>query len=296
MDRLPASVLSDAMATTTSSHPVLVTGGTGKTGRRVAARLEALGTPARIGSRSADVPFDWDDDATWGPALRGVGAVFIAYAPDLAFPGAAETVDAFSRRAVGAGAQRLVLLSGRGEEGAERAERFVQEAGAAWTVVRCAVFAQNFDEGLLVDAVRAGELALPAGDVREPIVDADDIADVVVAALTDDAHAGRLYELTGPRLLSFQEAMDEIGRAVGRSLRYRPVSAGEFADQLRAAGLPDAEADGLAWLFTEIFDGRNGSVGDGVQRALGREPRDFADYVRRTAATGAWSPQPVAGA
>jgi uncharacterized protein YbjT (DUF2867 family) len=273
--------------------PTLITGGTGKTGRRVAAGLDALGLPVRVGSRRADIPFDWDDDGTWGPALEGVGAAYITYAPDLAFPGAAEIIDSFSRQAVAVGAQRLVLLSGRGEAGAVRSEEFVKASGAEWTIVRGALFAQNFDEGLFVESVRAGVLALNAGAVAEPFLDVEDIADVVVDALTDDRHVGKLYELTGPRPLTFADAAAEIAAAVGRPVEYVPITADEFRADLEAAGLPAEDAAGLAWLFGEIFDGRNQSLADGVQQALGRPPRDFSDYVRRAAATGVWSPQPV---
>jgi uncharacterized protein YbjT (DUF2867 family) len=281
------------MNNTTDPRPVLLTGGTGKTGRRVAERLEALGLPVRVGSRRADPPFDWDEPDTWAAALDGARAVYVTYAPDIAFQGGAEAVDAFVRQAVAAGARRVVVLTGRGEEEAEHAEELVKASGADWTIVRCAVFAQNFDEGLLVESVQAGTLAMPAGDVTEPFVDVEDIADVVTAALTDDRHIGQLYELTGPRLLTFHEAMAEVGAAAGRPVQYVPVSSDEFLAELRGAGLPEEEAAGLTELFAAIFDGRNQSLADGVQQALGRPPRDFAEYARRAAATGAWDPSPV---
>jgi len=277
----------------TSPLPILLTGGTGKTGRRVAERLEALGLPVRIGSRRSDPPFDWDEPRTWAAALDGVGAVYVTYAPDIAFPGGAEAVDALVRQAVEAGVRRVVLLSGRGEEEAVRAEDLVKASGADWTIVRCAVFAQNFDEGAFVESVRQGALGLHAGEVAEPFLDVDDIADVVAAALTDDRHIGQLYELTGPRLLTFHDAMAEISAAAGRPVRYVPISSDEFLADLRGAGLPEDDAMGLTELFAAIFDGRNQSLADGVQRALGREPRDFADYARRVAATGAWNPEPA---
>jgi uncharacterized protein YbjT (DUF2867 family) len=281
------------MTNFTDPRPILLTGGTGKTGRRVAERLEALGLPVRIGSRRADPPFDWDEPDTWAAALDGARAVYVTYAPDIAFPGGADAVDAFVRQAVATGARRVVLLSGRGEEEAEHAEELVKASGANWTIVRCAVFAQNFDEGVLVESVQAGTLAMPAGDVAEPFVDVDDIADVVTAALTDDRHIGHLYELTGPRLLTFHEAMAEVSEALGRPVQYVPVSSEEFVAGLRGAGMPDDEAAGLTDLFAAIFDGRNQSLADGMQRALGRPPRDFAEYARRAAATGAWDPSPV---
>jgi uncharacterized protein YbjT (DUF2867 family) len=277
----------------TDPRPILLTGGTGKSGRRVAERLEALGVAVRIGSRRADPPFDWEDPGTWAAALDGTRAVYVTFAPDIAFQGGADTVDTFVRQAVAAGARRVVLLSGRGEEAAEHAEELVKASGADWTIVRCAFFAQNFDEGLLVESVQAGALAMPAGDVAEPFLDVEDIADVVTAALTDDRHIGQLYELTGPRLLTFHQAVAEIGAAAGRPVQYVPVSSDEFVAELLGVGMPEVEAVELTRIFEAIFDGRNESLGDGVQRALGRPPRDFADYARRVAATGVWDPTPV---
>ncbi|MEU8380538.1 NAD(P)H-binding protein [Streptosporangium sp. NPDC048865] len=266
----------------------LVLGGTGKTGRRVVERLAARGLPVRVGSRSAEPPFVWEDPETWEAALRDVASVYVVYYPDLAFPGAAETVRSFVSRAVGSGVRRLVLLSGRGEEEARVSERTVQESGVEWTIVRTAWFSQNFSEDYLLEPVLSGEIALPARDVAEPFVDADDIADVVVAALTEDGHAGELYELTGPRLLTFSDAAAEISRATGRQVRYVPVSSDEYVAAAAGHGVPAEYVTQLAELFTGVLDGRNAHLGDGVRRALGREPRDFGDYARGAAATGVW--------
>jgi uncharacterized protein YbjT (DUF2867 family) len=275
-------------------RPTLVTGGTGKTGPRVAERLAARGVPIRIGSRSGSPPFDWSDWETWSAALHGAESVYVSYYPDLAVPGAMAAVRSFSDLAVLSGVRRLVLVSGRGEEEeAQRAEKVVQEAGVEWTIVRCAWFSQNFSEKYLLEPLLSGEVVLPAGDVREPFVDADDIADVAVAALTEDGHAGEVYELTGPRILTFADAVAEIGEATGREIRYVQVSVEEYASALNKEGVPAEVVSLLAYVFSEVLDGRNAHLSDGVQRALGREPRDFADYARDAAATGAWNPQPA---
>ncbi|MET7936234.1 NmrA family transcriptional regulator [Streptomyces sp. NPDC005322] len=274
---------------TTSSQICLVLGGTGKTGRRVADRLIRDGRQVRIGSRSGETPFDWEDRSTWAPALRGTAAAYIAYYPDVGDPGAAATLGAFAERAVEAGTRRLVLLSARGEDAALPAERAVQVPGAEWTLVRASWFCQNFDEGILRDGVLGGEIVFPAGDVKEPFVDADDIAAVAVAALTGDGHAGRVYDVTGPRLLTFAEAAAEIGRATGRTVRYVPVSVEEYGATLARDGLPDELVAFLTELFGALLDGRNAQLSDGVRRALGREAREFADYAREAAAGGAWA-------
>jgi uncharacterized protein YbjT (DUF2867 family) len=284
----------DAMQTiegetmTVNGKPTLVLGGTGKTGRRVVERLTARGLPVRVGSRSGEPPFDWENQATWAPALDGVGSAYVSYYPDLAVPGAVDTVGAFAELAVKRGVPRLVLLAGRGEPEAELAEEAVRDSGAELTIVRATWFSQNFSEDYMLDHVLSGVVALPAGDTPEPFVDAEDIADVAVAALTEDGHAGRLYELTGPRLLTFAEAIAEIALATGRDIRFVPVSIEEHAAALAEHDVAPEVIELLTYLFSEILDGRNAHVTDGVRQALGREPRDFGDYARGAAASGVW--------
>jgi uncharacterized protein YbjT (DUF2867 family) len=267
----------------------LVLGGTGKTGRHLVTRLTGRDLPVRIGSRSGGVPFDWADRSTWTAALQGVRAVYISYYPDLAVPGAADTIGAFAQLAVDSGARRLVLLSGRGEDEAAACEKTLAAAGADWTVLRCSWFAQNFSEGHLREPVLGGEVALPAGPVGEPFVDTRDIADVAAAVLTEDGRVGETYELTGPRLLTFAGAVAEIAAATGRPIVFTRVPMAEYAAALAAAQVPADVIELLTYLFTTVLDGRNAQPGGGVQRVLGRAPRDFGTYARETAATGVWN-------
>ena len=280
------------MAYQPDQKPVLVLGGTGKTGRRLIERLKALGVPTRLGSRNAEPPFEWNDRATWPAALEDTSAAYITYQPDLAVPGAVEAVDEFTSLALSRDVRRLVLLSGRGEEEAQRAEQVFQSSGADWTILRASWFSQNFSENFLLDAVLSGTVALPVGDVKEPFVDVDDIADVAVAALTQDGHEERLYELTGPRLLTFADAIGAIAEAADRPISFLEITPEEYAEGLKRYDLPQDVASLVMYLFTTVLDGRNAYLADGVQQALGREPRDFTDYARETAATGIWESQP----
>ena len=289
MGRLTAAELTGHMTDNTSRQTVLVLGGTGKTGRRIAARLTDAGWPVRIGSRTGEPRFDWEDPTTWAPALHGTGAAYLAYYPDVADPGAADTLRAFAEQAVRTGTRRLVLLSARGVDATLPAERAVAVDGAEWTVIRASWFFQNFSEGILRDGVLGGEIVFPAGDVQEPFIDVDDIAEVAVAALTGDGPAGRILDLTGPRPLTFADAAAEIARASGREVRYVPVSAKEYGAMLGGHGLPDDLVAFLTELFGTLLDGRNAHVTDGVRRALGREPRDIADFAREAAADGTWA-------
>jgi uncharacterized protein YbjT (DUF2867 family) len=270
------------------SSPILVIGATGKTGSRIVRRLTERDYEVRRGSRSAEIPFDWEDSKTWEAALDGTAAAYISYFPDLAFPGAVEKIEALCSVAKRVGVGRLVLLSGRGEHHARLGEEVVRSSGVKYTLVRAAWFAQNFSEGYLRDPVLSGVIAMPGGDVREPLVDVDDIADVAVAALTDDKHTGQLYEVTGPRLMTFREMAAELAFATGRNIEYLPISYDQFH-----ASLVEVADDFIADVFTgiarETLDGRNAYLADGVQLALGRSPRDFLEFARSAAATGTWT-------
>jgi len=269
--------------------PTVVLGGTGKTGRRVAAGLRARRIPVRIGSRSGTPAFDWHRPGTWTPVLAGAASVYLAYSPDAGFPGADDTIGALAAQAVRAGVRRMVVLTGRGEPGALRSERAVQSSGIDWTIVRSSFFAQNFSEDIFVDALNSGTLAFPAGDVAEPFIDVQDIADIAVTALTEQGHSGQIYEVTGPRLITFAAAVAEISRAIGCEIRYVPVLPGEYRAGLIDAGAPVEFAEPFSDLLADVLDGRNAHLNDGVQRALGRPPREFSDYVARAAADGVWN-------
>lgn len=273
---------------------ILIIGGAGKTGRRVSERLRAQGLQTRDVSRSTTPSFDWTNSTTWAGALDGVSKAYVTYQPDLAVEGASDAIANLVALARDKGLDQVVLLSGRGEPGAQRAEAELQKSGVDWTVVRASWFAQNFSEGYLLDGVLAGEISLPAKPVPEPFIDIDDIADVAVAALTDDRHRNRVYEVTGPRAMTFANAVAEISTAIGRPIRFTQSSPEDFAAAMRPY-VPNDVVELLLDLFTVVLDGRNVNVMNGVQEALGRPARDFSDYVRTTAATGAWNVPPGSG-
>ncbi|ULJ71131.1 NmrA family NAD(P)-binding protein [Rhizobium gallicum] len=267
---------------------IILVGGAGKTGGRVASRLKERGIRSRFASRSSTRPFDWENRATWPAALEGATSAYVTFQPDLAVAWAADAIGEFARTAVDCGLRHIVLLSGRGEDGAERSEEMLKAAGIGYTILRASWFCQNFSEGAIKDSIAAGELVLPAGEVKEPFTDADDIADAAVAALTDQRHLGKTYELTGPGALTFREAVSEIATATGRTIRYRQVSMEDFKAGLTSADLPAGTIDLLEELFGKVLDGRNSRVMNGVAEILGRPPKNFSQYARETAVTGIW--------
>jgi uncharacterized protein YbjT (DUF2867 family) len=270
-----------------TNDPILVIGATGKTGSRVAAKLEAKGLPVRRGARRSETPFDWDAPETWAPVLKGVTKAYVTYFPDLAFPGAIEKLEDFAQRALDSGLKHLVLLSGRGEHFASLGEEVIRNSGLGFTIVRSAWFAQNFSEGYLRDPILAGVLPMPGGDIAEPIIDIDDIADVVVAALTEEGHMGKRYEVTGPRLMTFAEMAEVLSSTLGQPIRHIPISFEDFHANVAASG-DTFVADVFTTIARETLDGRNAYTADGVEDAIGRKPRDFTDFARTAMSAGAW--------
>lgn len=275
----------------TTSDPILVLSGTGKTGRRIVGRLRGAGHQVRPASRRSTPRFDWDDRSTWADVLDGVSRVY------LALPLTPAPVAEFVDQAVAGGVQRLVALSGRGADrwqsgfGQEMLdlEHAVRTAGVQWSILRASNFAQNFDEDVFHDLVVAGELALPVGGVPEPFIDVEDVADVAAALLTEDDWVDQVVEVTGPEALAWDQAVATIAGATGREVRFTDIPPEEYAALLRSHGVPAPDVHALETMFAELRRGLLTEPTDGVRQVLGRAPGTFADYVARTAAAGAWA-------
>lgn len=265
----------------------LILGGAGRSGSRILNRLIAADVPVRRASRRTG--FDWDDRATWATSLGGIRAAYVCFTPDLAFPGVPEKMEALGILAANQGVERLVLLSGRGEEGARASEAALRSGGVPTTVLRCSWFQQNFSEHFLTGPVRRGRLRLPAPDIPEAFVDLDDVADVAVLALTGSNPEDDTYELSGPELLTFAQAAEILAEACGRPVAFESVDVPTFVEDLAQDGVPPQEAEPLAYLFTDILDGRNASLSDGIQGLLRRQPSSLQTYARRAAQSGVWS-------
>ncbi len=273
----------------TKQNKILVIGGTGKTGRKVVEGLKQQNQNVRVGSRSKDPVFNWDDPTTWPKALAGMDKVYIVYYPDLAVPGALEAIKGLIEEAKKAGVKKAVLLSGKGEKEAERCEQVVANSGLDYTLVRASWFNQNFSESFLLEPILAGHVALPMPHAKIPFVDTGDIAEVVVKVLLDDAHNGKTYEITGPKVLTFEEAVKEIAVGTGKTINYQAVSLEAYNSMMKAAGVP---ADYI-WLFDYLFrevlsKDENQVVTGDVEKVLGRKATDFGEYVQATVRTGVW--------
>ncbi|MDN5217466.1 NmrA family NAD(P)-binding protein [Fulvivirgaceae bacterium BMA12] len=272
------------------THNILVIGGTGKTGRRVVDGLMQQGHNVRIGTRKNNPAFDWNDPSTYAAALKGMDRAYIVYYPDLAVPGAKDAITALTETALKEGLEKVVLLSGKGEAEAEACEQIVATSGLNFTIVRASWFNQNFSEGAFLDFVLAGHVALPMPEAEIPFVDAGDIADVVTKVLVDDTFNGQTITVTGPRKITFKEAVDIMAKEIGRDIQYQPISIDEFKEGMKAAGLPDSYVWLFGYLFKEVLgNADNQVVSNDIERVLGRAATDFKEFVEQTAGTGVWN-------
>jgi uncharacterized protein YbjT (DUF2867 family) len=273
---------------------ILILGGTGKTGRRIAQKLNQMGKTIRIGSRSAQPSFDWSNPNGWAAVLEGIEKVYITFQPDLAVPGALQAIERFTAEALKAGVQKMVLLSGRGEKEAQLCEQVVMNSGADWTIVRASWFNQNFSESFFLDPILAGYVALPKGEAKVPYVDANDIADVVVETLLNDQHNGQIYELTGPEQLTFPQIVEAIAKATGRTIKFEPTSMETYLKTLKELQVPDDYIWLINYLFEEVLTEENSTITNDVERVLGRKPTSFTEYAKAIAATKVWNPAEAA--
>jgi uncharacterized protein YbjT (DUF2867 family) len=272
------------------TRKILVLGANGKTGSRVIERLQKNNEiEIKIGSRFAAIPFDWENPETWNAVLAETDTVYITFQPDLAVPASSEIIRKFTLTATKLGVQKMVLLSGRGEKEAQVCEEIVKNTAHNWTIIRSSWFNQNFSESFFMESILAGFVALPRADVPEPFTDANDIADVVAECLLNDKHNGQTYELTGPELLTFPEAVAEIAKASDKEIRFQALTLNEYMQMLQEYQVPADTIWLINYLFEQVLDGRNSSVTNDIEKVLGRKATDFSTYAKEAAKTGIWT-------
>jgi uncharacterized protein YbjT (DUF2867 family) len=281
-----------------TNSTILILGGTGKTGRRIAARLRAADIPVRTAARTgANVHFDWDEPSTHDAALDGVGATYLV--PPALRTDHAEQVAGFVDRAEAAGVRHVTFLSARGVELAppEVSLRAIELDVASrtrltHTILRPGWFMQNFSEDFLRPAIRDhGVIPAPTGDGAVAFVHADDIAEVAAATLRDgQSHAGAGYTLTGPEALTFAEVAARISAVAGRRIAHLDVPAAEWISQTVAAGVPEAYAQMLGNIMGGVREGSEAATTDAVLRVTGHAPRTFESYLSDDETVARWTP------
>lgn len=269
---------------------ILVIGGTGKTGRRVAEKLIQLNQNVRIGSRNNNPSFDWNNTSTYAEALKGMDRAYITYYPDLAVPGAKEAINALTETALKSGLEKVVLLSGKGEKEAEACEEIVANSGLNYSLVRASWFNQNFSESFFLDPILAGHVALPMAAAEIPFVDADDIAEAAVKVMLDDSYNNKTITITGPRKLTFEEAIKEIAIQSDRVINFQAITLDDYIKSMKNAGLPNDYVWLLGYLFMEVLGNpENQNVSSDIEKVLGRKAVDFSEFAKKTAQTGIWN-------
>ena len=261
-------------------HPltVLVTGGTGKTGRRVADRLLPPAAPS-ASARARHPPFDWHDPATWPAAVDGVDAAYLAYAPDWRSPAPPRSSAPSPARRSTTASAGWCSCRAAARPGAGRAERLVQRGGRRVDDRAQRRVRPELHRGGFVERDRWC-LALHVADVAEPFVDVDDIADIAAAALA--RRPPRRPAVRGDRAPAAhvrRGARRRSGAAIGRP-SATCASRGEIVDGARRRRRAGRGRGDLVALFAKILDGRNSPLADGVRRALGRPAGDFRAVVR----------------
>ncbi|ULC58180.1 NAD(P)H-binding protein [Flaviramulus sp. BrNp1-15] len=275
-----------------SKNNILVIGGTGKTGRKVAQKLIELGHNVRIGSRLATPSFNWDNSENWTEAMQGIDNIYITFQPDLAVPGALDAIEELTKKAKSCNVKKLVLLSGKGEREAELCEQVIIHSGLDYTIVRASWFNQNFNESFLLEPILEGFVALPKAEVKTPFVDTDDIADVAVEALLHDKHNSKTYQLTGSKAITFKEAIEAIAKASNRNIIFTPIDLSTYIENLKQQGIPSDFVWLIEYLFSEVLGNPNNSkITNDIELVLGRKPIEFTDYTKETVKTGVWNPK-----
>lgn len=267
-------------------RPILLIGGTGKVGRRLARVLRDQGQEVRLASRSGgDVRFDWRDPETYDHALAGVDAVFIVG------PGSATDWSPLLRdllaRSVSAGVRRAVLLSARGVEflpggAVDRAERALREGPIPWSILRPSHFAQNFTEAMFVPV--DGVVVAPVARGKQAFVDVEDLAEVAAVLLTNPDFESDVVEVSGPEAIGFDAAVALLGDSAGQPFAFVDETPEQHVERLRAAGTPEGYITWRMAMLGGIRSGRDSRVSDGVPRVLGRPATSFAEWARREAA------------
>jgi uncharacterized protein YbjT (DUF2867 family) len=269
---------------------ILVIGGNGKTGRRVAENLTQLGHNVRVVGRKTNPAFDWENTDTYDAALKDMDRAYIVYYPDLAVPGSRDAISTLTKKALEAGLEKVVLLSGKGETEAEACEEIVANSGLNYTLVRASWFNQNFSEGAFLEFILNGVVALPMPEARIPFVDVNDIADVVSKAILDDSYNGQTITVTGPQKRTFKEVVEIMAEAIDKHIQFVSISIDEFKEGMKQAGLPDSYVWLFGYLFQEVLGNpENQEVSDDVAKVLGRPAIDFETFAKQTAATGIWN-------
>lgn len=184
-----------------------------------------------------------------------------------------------------AGLQKLVLMTAIGVDASDeipfrKAERYLEQSGLAYNIIRPNWFMQNFHTYWMKGILEENTISLPTGAARASFIDARDIAASAAVLLTEDRLSNRAFVLTGAESLTHAEAADLIREISGRPVGYRDVTPEQATQRFLDAGLAPAFADFLVTILGYLKQGAAAATTDAVRTITGREPISFAQYVR----------------
>jgi len=265
---------------------VLVTGGTGKTGAGLVARLQRAGAPHRAASRHGVPPFDWAAPATWDAALEDVASVYLIAPPTVNNP--YDLMLDFIASAMRKGVGRFVFLSMAGLPAGGPAHgqvhQWLKDNSDDWAVLCPSAFMQNFSQGHNLAAIlEEDRIYSNTGAGRVPFIDADDIAAAAFAVLTAPTALNTEFVLTGEESMSYDQVAELIGQARGRKVSHTPVSTEEMAERLIKRGLPEMTARFLAFGYQTVAAGMADRTTDVVRTLTGRPPATFQAFAQANA-------------
>jgi len=272
---------------------VLLTGGTGITGSRIAAELVGRGIKPRVASRQpkpGQVRFDWLEAETYAAAVEGIESVYL-----IAPSGISDCLTAirpFLELSIAAGVKRFVFLSSSSvPEGGPllgQVHQYLRQRVPSWVVLRPSWFMQNFSERAHRDTIlQQGAIFSATGSGKIPFIDAADIAAAAVEALTDESFPNSDPILTGPDLLNYADVAEILTKLAVRPVRYHPLKEHELAASFEKSGLPQHYARLLASLDIAIANGSEARLTAEVERITGRKPNSFQEFAQR--ARPAWA-------
>lgn len=275
---------------------VLVLGGTGKTGGPLVRRLTEEGHGVKCASRSGAAPggaegcrFDWYAAESHGAALDGVGSIYLI-AP-LGAPDPLQVMQPFIETAIARGVGRFVLLSSslleEGGPAMGMVHAFLRQCAPQWAVLRPSWFMQNFViDPHLTSICSEGAIYSATDDGLVPFIDAEDIAEVALHALTDARPTANDLLITGPQAISYDQVAATIGGVVGRPVRHVRLTAEQLAKRFEDAGIPAEYATMLAGLDRAIAAGAEARTTDIVEKVTGHPPASFESFAQAHA--GQW--------
>jgi len=277
---------------------ILITGATGNVGLSVLKALENYNNKLQIdaglrniatdrvklqGFNVSLVSFDFENEATFKPALHNIDVLFLLRPPQLA--DVSKFFDPLIQAAVQAKIKHIVFLSVQGVENSKiiphhKIEKLIVASKIPYTFLRPAYFMQNFTTTLHNDLVKNHRIYLPAAQTKFTIIDVEDIGAVAAKILTEpQSHINKGYELTNNETLTFAEMAEKISKGIGKTIQFVSPNLLQFFFTKRKENVPSMFI--LVMIMLHYFPRfkKTPSTSHWVKSITGQEPKSFDSFV-----------------